>query len=296
MGVNFGADDSSAWGLMGYVGGIAKTVQTPVYINAVVAYTHARLANFFDEYFDKIAEAAPSKYGHMYEWPSTWHAYSETVGNPEDRLWEHTLSGNGRNRTASFIFLPSGRPTPVDPILLEEGPGGVVKEGVHIFVWKAEAFEYGMPITVKPTLAKFLAYVGRDTSSGGHDEGWHHANQNDGSPNMVNLSEGPVHFTAGGGLTTMAFSTQFVLWFQTLAGDAFDSRIAPELSSNLINQSKMNAAIRIGKNKSKPMSITAQASRSQAVFDEAMASGIAEMESKATGYIRRAAAARRAKL
>lgn len=294
MTVKFGADDSAAWGLMGYIGAVSAKVQTSAYINSVLAFTHAQLAQFFDLWMDALAKTAPSTYQHMYEWPEHYQNYMETVGQPADRLWQHTLSGSGRSVVASFNFLPSKRPTPVDPILLEEGPGGrAVKPGVHIFIWKAQAFEYGAPIKVAPTLAKMLAYVGRDHNSGGSDEGWHHANTHEGG-NMVNLSHGPVHFTAGGGKTTMKFTSAYVMWWQTLAQDEFAQRIAPTLQADLVSEAKINKAIKMGgRTTGKSVNITAQASRDEATFNAAMAMGLTDLEAKQGEYIRRAAAARR---
>lgn len=291
--VNFGNDDAAAWGLMGYIGGISKQVQTSAYIGAALNYTHAQLSVFFDEWFDAVAKSNPSTYQHMYEWPEQYQAYDETVGHPSQRLWQHTFSGNSKTATASFKFLPSHRPTPVDPILLEEGPSGrSVKTGVHIFIWKAMAFEYGMPLKVEPTLAKMLAYVGRDKNSGGHDEGWHHATEHD-SGNMVNFSKGPVHFTAGGGKTTMKFTTAYILWWQTMASDEFDTRLAQTFERDIVNQAKLDAAIRLGKSRGKAVNISAQASQDEAVFEAAQSLGIADLVTKQGEYIKRAAAARR---
>lgn len=294
MTVKFGADDSAAWGLMGYIGAVSAKVQTSAYINSVLAFTHAQLAQFFDLWMDALAKTAPSTYQHMYEWPEHYQNYMETVGQPADRLWQHTLSGSGRSVVASFNFLPSKRPTPVDPILLEEGPGGrSVKPGVHIFIWKAQAFEYGVDIKVEPTLAKMLAYVGRDENSGGMDAGWHHAVGHE-SGNMVNLSKGPVTFVAGGGKTTMKFTTAYVSWFQTLAQDAMDSKIIPTLERDLINEASINKAIKIGKTtRNKPVNMSAQASTDHAAFEAAMAQGITDLAAKQGDYIKRAAAARR---
>lgn len=289
---NFNADGSEAYGLMGYIGGFAAKVQTSAYMNAVLAYSHARLAGFFDEWFDAKAKAEPHLYQHVFEWPSEFQKYSETVGNPADQLWEHTFSGTGKSATASFVFLPSKRPVPVDPILLEEGPGGQVKEGIHIFTWKAMAFEYGAEIKVAPTLAKFLAYVGRDYNMGGSDAGWHHANTHEGGQ-MVNLSRGPVHFIAGGGKTTLKFTTAYILWWQTMANSDFYSRIAPELQADLISQAQLDKAIKLGAKSSKTVSMTAQASRNEATFSEASRLALADLTAKEVRYIKAAAARRR---
>lgn len=293
-GAQFNADDASAYGLMGYLGGISAKVKTSGYINSVLNYTHAALSVFFDEWMDAEAKNNPKDFQHMYEWPETWHDYNETVGEPFARLWEHTFSGSGSEAKASFNFLPSKRPTPVDPILLEEGPTGeAVKEGVHIFVWKAMAFEYGMHIKVSPTLAKMLAYVGADHNSGGNDAGWHHANEHE-SGNMVNFSKGPVEFVAGGGHTTMKFSTAYVGWWQSLAQNKFETQIAPGLAKDIADPAAIGRAIALGRRKmTKNVSITAQASQDAAVFEEAKQLGLTQLEAVEKEYIRRAAARRR---
>lgn len=293
MGANFGMDDASAWGLMGYIGGVTSKVKTNAYINSVLNYTHAQLANFFDEWMDAKARSEPGNFQHMYEWPETFHEYDETVGNPEARLWKHTFSSSGGSGQASFDFLPSKRPTPVDPILLEAGPDGrAVKEGVHIFIWKAQAFEYGAELTIEPTLAKMLAYVARDNMAGGLDEGWHHRQEGEGG--NINFSEGPVHTIAGGGHFTMKFSTAYVDWWQTMAQNDLENQIIPTLEQDLISEANVSKAIKLGKNsRTKNVSINAQASEDQAVFDAAMEQGIADLAAKQGDYIRRAAAARR---
>lgn len=253
-GTPFGMDASGAAALGGYIAGISKTVSTKAYVDSALDFVHAVLADLFDRWMDTVAEGAPKTYQHVYEWPSEWHNYRETVGNPAFRLWNHQLTGKGRDKIATFSFLPSKRPSPVDPILLEEGPGGSVKEDVHIFHWKAPAMEYGWHITVTPKLSKYLAYVGR-MSEQGYDDGWHHANeQEDGS--MVNLSEGPVEFTAGGDVTNMAFTRAFILWWSTMASEEFDKHVVPRLQADVVNKEMLGRVVKQGNRKrSKKMSI-----------------------------------------
>lgn len=298
MPVSFSADDSGAWGVMGAIAGFTKGVQTSAYINSVLSYTHAKLSQFFDEWMDDKARAAPTEFQHVYEWPNEWHEYRETVGVRRWALWKNTFNGGSKNATASFEFLPSERPTPVDPILLEPGPGGVVRENVHIFVFKAMAFEYAVQIEVEPKLAHFLAYVGRDQNSGGSDIGWHHANANfgdeeDESANMVNLSKGPVEFTAGGGKLEGNFTTAFLYWWTTMAGDDFERRIAPGLQQKMIDLAR-EQTVRFGKMHRKSVKITGQASVDHALFDEASDAAQHRIVELGGDWIIAAAAARRA--
>jgi hypothetical protein len=241
------------------------------------------LAEFFDLWMDNEAKSRPREFQHVYEWPMEYQNYLETVGQPEDRLWRQTLTGRGRSKVASFTFRASKRPSPVNPIL----SAGGVKEGVHIFTWKAMAMEYGMPITVTPKLARYLAYVDDNGNSGGRDEGY--SGSNGGS---VHFSKGPVHFRAGGGITFMKFTTAFVEWWGTMSQDHFHNDIAPVLAQGLLDQRAMGAAIRTGKNATKDMSITAAPAKNAQTFAEARRLGIEFVNSKTGSYINQAAARR----
>jgi hypothetical protein len=150
--------------------------------------------------------------------------------------------------------------------------------------------EYGMDITVTPKLAKYLAYVGR-LSQQGRDEGWHHVKRNaDGS--AINFSEGPVHFTAGGGVAQGKYTSAFVTWWQTQAGAEFDSRIAPTLQRDIEDRSKMDAAIRVGRRANKSMTLNAAPGANARTFEEAQALAIAQMRANEGKYINQAAARR----
>lgn len=295
MSWSMGANGAFAFG--GHVAGIAKVVKTDAYIDAALTYSHSILVQAFDAWIDGIARMNPEPLAHVYEWPTEFQDYSETVGNPAFRLWRHTLTGGrGRNKVASYEFLPSTRPSPVDPILLEPGPSGhSVKEGVHIFVWKAQAMEYAIDITVTPELADYLAYVGNRAGQG-EDEGWHHAKQNPDSGNIVNFSEGPVSFKAGGEVHYLQFSKQFIYWWATMAGGEFDAKVAPRLQKDLVSQAKLSAAIRRGNRKAaKSLKMTASPAAGARDWEEAEAIAIKDLEQKQGNYIREAAVRRAAK-
>lgn len=295
MSVKLSMGAGGAYALAGYVSQVSKTVKTDQYINSVLAYTHARLARLFDMWMDNIARNAPHSFHHMYEWPHQFQDYRETVGNPANRLWSHTFTGHGRNKVASFRFRASVRPTPVDPILLEPGPSGrTVKTGVHVFVWKAMAMEYGIDIEVSPKMSRYLAYVygvklneekeGRDAGRAGHVESGD-------SGTGVQFSIGPVEFqagTRGPDGTNFQFTSAFVHWWQTMAGSEFDGGIRQELESGLIDESLLTKAIRRGNRKNKEFSITAQASKYMADFEEAAAMAERAMKARQLEYWRQA--------
>lgn len=291
-GTQFGMNSSSAYGAMGYIAGISKTVNTTAYISSALSYTHSILSDYFDRWVDATARAEPRSFQHVYEWPTTFHNYNETVGVPAFRLWKNTLSGHGRNKEASFKFLASRRPTPVDPILLQPGPSGeTVKEHVHIFVLKAQVMEYGLDVEVTPKLAKYLAYVGR-TGAHGRDAGWHHSIENpDGS--SINFSDGPVTFTAGGDVTKGKFTEAFITWWSTLASGTFDQKIAPGLEADLVDRAKLDAAIRLGNMAAKHFSIGAAPAHNARTYADAEAMAIAKLADNQAKYINQAAARRR---
>lgn len=229
---------------LGYVYGMQRIISGRRYIDSALTYAHSVLASAFDDWMDAIARANPEPFAHVYEWPEEFQDYRETVGVPAFRLWRHEFDGRGN--TASFTFMPSVRPSPVDPILLEPGPGGeVVNEGVHIFVWKAQAMEYAVDITVTPELTRYLAYVGNRAGMG-EDPGWHHARENPDTGNSINFSDGPVSFQAGGEVHYLQFTTQFMYFWATMAGREFDARVRPRLQADVVNEAELARLIRQG--------------------------------------------------
>lgn len=288
-GAVFVSDNSQAFGLMGFTAGLTETVNTNAYISSVLKWTHAKLALFFDEWLDAEARGKPNELSHVYEWSPTFGS-KDNVGRPEARLWEHIFFGSSKNATATFQFKESKEPVPVNPILADEG----VKEGVHIFHFKAEAFEYAVPIVVEPKLAQYLAYVIDGSSHGGHDEDEGRFANKDGT---MMLSKGPVHFIAGSGKFSLQFTTAFIKWWETLAGTTFNSEIRPTLTEDLTNAAAYQKAIKMGtRTVNKSFNITAQAALDAQTFAEARAMGEAYVLARAGEHIIAAAALRSAEL
>jgi hypothetical protein len=282
------------YGVAGFIEGVAATINTDRYISAVVNYTHATLAEMCDFWIDMYSRSSTETMRamqHVYEWPTEFQAYSETVGNPMARLWRQTLSGQGRNKVASFRFIQSKVPSPVNPTLTTPGKkGATVKEGVHIFHWKAKAMEYGIEIKVTPKLAKYLAYAADDaTTDSGVDNGLTNIrlnNKEDEGSGHIAFSEGPVEFTAGGGLNTGQFTSAFVSWWQSQAGIEFDTKVKPRLEADIFNEAKFNMIVKKGNAKeAKAMSLTGASFGGAASWQDALNAAKADLEGKANGYI-----------
>lgn len=295
MSVNVSVGDEGVYAFTGFVKGITMEVRSTQYLDAVVQIAHATMTDEFDKWMDTVARANPRGYSHVYEWPEEFENYSSTVGVPAFRLWKHVLVGKGRNRSATFAFLPSTRPTPVNPILAEGG----VKEGVHIFHLKASAMEYGIDIEVNPKLAKMLAYVDdRKDTSGGIDAGYHHRYPSDGDDDTtpVRFSKGPVFFQAGGGKFVGKFTRAFVMWWETQAEATFNTLVKPRLESDLVPRDKMGRFIakanrQAGKDfggKMKSFNLGAQSSKKAALFREAKQAAEDDLTGKANTYIEEA--------
>lgn len=275
MADDFTADASGAYGAMGYIAGITAQVKTAAYLDSVVTYTHATLATFFDNWLDALARTTPREFQHVYEWPTGFRQYEQTVGNPGARLWRHTLKGGTGTREASFRFLPSKTFVPVDPLLLSPNPrtGRVVKEHVHMFELKAAAMEYGISVSLKPKLAKYLAFPSGNV--------------------RPMFTKGPVNFTAGGGVTKGKFTAAYMVWWAEQAQGHFDKDIAPTLSKDLIDQAGMNAAIKLGgKATVKNFSVAAQAEKNATTFAEAETLAKRKLKANQEKYINAAAARR----
>ena len=275
MADDFGMDASGAFGAMGYIAGVAGQVKTQAYLDSVVTFTHASLATFFDNWLDALARMSPREFQHVYEWPTHFRMYEQTVGNPGARLWRHTLKGGTGSREASFQFLPSRTFTPVDPLLLSPNPrtGRVVKEHVHIFELKAAAMEYGISVSLRPKLAKYLAFPSGNV--------------------RPMFTKGPVNFTAGGGVTKGKFTAAYLAWWSSQAQDHFNKDISPTLAKDLIDQASMNTAISMGGRATvKTFSMEAQAEKNASTFAAAEALARKKLIANQEKYINAAAARR----
>jgi hypothetical protein len=288
---------AAAYAFGGYVSGMAATINTTGYIDAAMTYTHGVLSRLLDDWMDSVARVKYRELQHVYEWPSRYHNYAETVGRPEFRLWRHTLSGRGRNKVASFRFMASHRPSPVNPALTKPDNGRRVKENVHIFVWKAPAMEYNYDITVEPKLANYLAYVATgEETRGGRDGGLAFIHKHKDGRSLA-FSQGPVTFEAGGELTHLRFTSLFQYWWASMSEDEFDRHVRRRLESDMLNRSELASIIRTGNRKAmKRGSIVAQASKDSASWNQAAALAKADLDEKKNNYYIEQARQRRLKI
>lgn len=295
---SFGVDGTGVYSVAGYVAGITEEISTPVYIGAVLRYAHARLSDYFDLFLDREAKAHPDNFMHVYEWPSGWGDnkpdYEETVGNPQHRLWAHTMSGPAANAVASFQFLPSERPSPVNPILEAEG----VKTGVHIFVMKAEVMEYGLPIKVTPKLAHYLAYVLDGNPKGvGHDSGLEFAKASSAEEGVgIGFSRGPVNIgEAGGGHTKRKFTDAFISFYNAEAADLMAKNVMPRVEQDIMRTAnEMGTAGLVGiRSQKKVLNMSGWASSMNEAYGKAKNEARRRLKATENNYIQEAAQRRR---
>jgi hypothetical protein len=104
----------------------------------------------FGRYLDARAAVMPKKYHHVYEWGA--------VGNPGSRLWRLQKRNTGNDRMMiRYDFLTSKRVAPIHPSLQQPGPSGKFVKKSTVFKNKAFVMENGIPVTIRPKTAKWLA-------------------------------------------------------------------------------------------------------------------------------------------
>lgn len=295
---SFGVDGTGIYSVAGYVAGITEEINTPVYINSVLRYAHSRLSDAFDVYLDRLAKDKPDNFMHVYEWPTSWGDdkpnYEETVGQPAHRLWVHTLSGPAANAVASFQFLPSERPSPVNPILAMEG----VKTGVHIFKMKAEVMEYGLPIKISPKLAQYLAYVlDGNPKRKGHDSGLVFSRESSVEEGThIGFSKGQVDIPqAGGGHTKRRFTDAFIAFYSGEAADLMANNIMPRVEQDIMRTAnEMGTAGLVGvRSQRKVLNMAGWSSSLNQAYGKAKIEARRRLKAMEQNYIQEAAQRRR---
>jgi hypothetical protein len=193
----------------GIIDGMSQGVSKKSFISSAVDLAHDVLNVNFEQWMDLAAMNDPQSLMHVYEWGQ--------LGTPAGRLWESKLIGDAtKTKRSVVVWKPSTVPTPVRPELLEPGPTGkTVKEGVHVFVWKAPVMESGMSITVSPQSSGSgsLAYINKNGE--------------------LKITKQPSHFIAGGGKTTGQFLKHYTAWWNTMAQGVFNEEVAPKLQANM---------------------------------------------------------------
>jgi hypothetical protein len=104
----------------------------------------------FGRHLDGRAAAMPKKYHHVYEWGG--------VGNSKSRLWKLQKRNTGNDRMIiRYDFLTSKKVAPIHPSLQKPGPSGKFVKKSTVFKNKAFVMENGIPVTIRPKTAKWLA-------------------------------------------------------------------------------------------------------------------------------------------
>lgn len=223
MRAKFSVDRLQSDAFMGYLDGLSTSISSRRYMGSVLDYTYSTLSERFGESMDAAARLSPKNYHHVYEWGDAYGDTS-TVGNPAFRLWQLESIGKGNRRTIGFTFLPSVRPSPINPILLEPGENGqTVLEGVHVFTWKAPIMEYGITVTISPQLTDYLAFVMDDE---------------------IVFTQKTIHAVPGKGGSIGSFTGFFMRWFGGGAAQKiFDLDIRPELERDVSNETALSSVL-----------------------------------------------------
>ena len=242
-GVQLGLDASQMSGITGLIDGFADTIKTDKLISTVVGYVQSELGKEFGDAVDRMAMKMPMSFLHVYEWGANYHDFS-TVGQKHMRLWKLTQVGTGRSRAISFVFLPSVRPVPIHPDLLEPGKTGkTVREGVHVFTWKAPIMEYGIRVTIKRKPGtNVLVWI-------------------DNEDGRIRFGKGPQKSFPGGvspyGKPNQrrVFTTFFINWWQTDAPRIYDEKIRPKIENDISPPKRWDKFVRRYKPRTKSFSI-----------------------------------------
>lgn len=212
------ADFTQLASAVGALEGMVATVKTDRFLTPLVESTHVALANTFDAHMSLIAEANPQRFHHVYEWRLT--------GDVAGQLWTHQLKGRGSsNRFASWAWKASKTPIltpeeraedPNDPMhYLSSKKVDSFNDRSYFFIWKAPVMEYNQAVTIKPKYAKEIAFPS------GIKLG-----------KIVGMNKAVVA-NPGGEETTLAFTTEWTRWWNTVAPAIFDDTIGKTLKKGI---------------------------------------------------------------
>lgn len=224
MTADFNVDTAQGSALVGYIEGMTSTISSRRYLDSATQFAFGKLAEQFGRDIDAYAATHKSLLHHVYEWGDDYASRYENVGLPTHRLWRLTSSGGGGRRRVSYNFLPSIKPVPVNPVLLVPGKrsGKTVREGVHVFTWKAPAMEYGITVTIQPELGDWIAFP-----RGGRAQ----------------FSQKTVTQDLGKGSQTGMFAAFFLKWWARDADATFDRDVRPRLESDTANEAGLHDAL-----------------------------------------------------
>lgn len=207
------------------VNSVAHTLQTPLHINEAITVAHRLTSAAFILHMSSEAFSSPKEFAHMYEWGR--------AGDPNARLWKHYLRGAGASRVATFDFKASKTAVPVSPAKQAVG----VQQN-HIFVWKAPVLELGLPVRIRPKLARVLVIDAK------------------GADRLIYTGKSIFIPRQGNPNVWGSFTNEFMTWFGSGAAQAvIESQLAPKVHQ-AVKQAVGVRSRQIGKMKTKSFKIT----------------------------------------
>lgn len=139
----------------GVVEGIARAVETDIYVNYIVDDAANELRNEFQTKFLAAALSNPRAYHHVFEWGSLgYHGILQDSGlSTPVPLYKLTKRGRGSNKTVGFVFLQSRIQVPLPDAarsgIPQENIDRLKKEHRAVFRFKAYVMESGMSVHIQ---------------------------------------------------------------------------------------------------------------------------------------------------
>ena len=163
MSIEYTTDFDDIAGIIGTVKGMAKVMNEPRYLDRIITHAYKRTTPEFDTAAAAYGLATGS-INHMFEWGTAGINSGRTTRrmqptDPMSHLWTHHITGNGRNKQASFQFKPSVVPVPPPTVARTGVPREELDKltgGPYIFSAKAAVMETGVRVTIAPNESEWL--------------------------------------------------------------------------------------------------------------------------------------------
>lgn len=172
-GLNIDADMTDGIKDMEFLKRFCQEMSTEAHIDTVMTATHSIFADEFDKKMKGVASTSKDNFFHVYEYSPSGNGYS-WVGNPDHKLWQHTMRGRGDRKTFSWNWLPAKQFNPSYKQRRMPGPG---RDGIrelsyrdyrellrksssrgegYRFSWKAPILEYNIQRIVYPRRKRLM--------------------------------------------------------------------------------------------------------------------------------------------
>ena len=230
--------------VIGAIEEAAVVADSDRYIGKLINAAHAKVADEFDAHI--IADAmASTAFNHMFEWGTAGINRGRTTRrmspfSPEAKLWQHVLTGSGKNKSAGFRFLPSKVPVP-PPTTQSTGISQKYLsklKGKHIFWNKAAVMEAGTPVRIAPKPGKRLFIPLMTTAEG---TGGTMADKKRGfimTPNAVTVQPG--------GQNTGTFTAYWERFWEGVGQEGMQAHMQESLDKHLAKVQKKAESVRGG--------------------------------------------------